>query len=190
MVNTWKIGTGENQGTVMAVVVVWVNAGRATDCGRTLRVASYGAGGGGWDVLWRAGLEEEVPNVFGGGKKRRRKKKKKRNAPNSAGKDVLHPPSNFFFTSSSLTFLSLFFLLSPYTFSFVPSFVCSFLSFFVIGMSWSASFRHSFGGHQGRSSFSSPFSQFLHDDRTAMEIPHSRNRSIVNFVLKRFWRQI
>jgi hypothetical protein len=125
-----------------------VNAGRATDCGRTLRVASYGAGGGGWDVLWwRAGLEEEVP-------KRRKKKKKRRNAPNSAGKDVLHPPSNFFFfldfSFSFLSSLSLHF--------FLRSFVCSFLSFFfVIGMSWSASFRHSFGGHQGRSSFSSPF---------------------------------
>jgi hypothetical protein len=33
------------------------------------------------------------------------------------------------------------------------------------------------------------FSQFPHDDRTAKEIPH-RNWSNVNFVLKRFWRQI
>lgn len=149
----------------------WLNAGRATnDCGRTLRVASY-----------EGGKAEEVWE-FSGGRDWRRSRKfcgKKR------GERRMHqtPPARTFsihsridlkISSSSSMFLSLS----------LPTPFRSFVRFFVIGMSWSASFQHSFGGHQGRSSFS----VFPIPSRR-MEIPH-RNRPNVNFYLKRFGRQI
>ncbi len=81
--------------------------------------------------------EEEVGMFFGGGRdwgrrsrrgeRRRRRRRRMHQTPPARTFSIHRRISS---SSSSLNFLSLFFLLSPYTFSFVRSFVRSFLSFF------------------------------------------------------------
>ena len=155
--NTWANEKWKRREQVI-LFRCWLNAGRPTnDSFGTLRFASY---------VRRGGRDCGGPECLAAGGKRRKKKKKKkwRNAlklRRQGRSSIQHIWIYFkkffllffFFLDFSFSFLSSS-SLHIFSFLFFRSFVRSFVFFFVIGMSRSASFQHSFRGHQGRSFFS------------------------------------